>query len=230
MEVPSTACLPACLLQTQGTARVLGSDQCGHGGGIRRAASECQRVRSLAVLTPTAVVPLPSPDCTLHAALLCAEDREAENQPRNILEELGWHKAVEVERWRCGVVVERWMWYWQAGFVAGRGVSESWRRLAASLAEPLPTDPALPLTPLYCAVPAATAAGKRCRSAPWRWPPRPAPHPATSSAQSGRQRSAAAGRASSQRCVRGGWGKGVGYGIWAAMRGGGSCNGEAVRW
>jgi hypothetical protein len=37
-----------------------------------------------------------------NASLLpAAEDRQMENQPRNILEEIVWHKAVEVGRWRC---------------------------------------------------------------------------------------------------------------------------------
>ena len=31
--------------------------------------------------------------------LPAAEDRQMENQPRNILEEIVWHKAVEVGRW-----------------------------------------------------------------------------------------------------------------------------------
>lgn len=32
-----------------------------------------------------------------------ADDRAEENQPRNILEEIVWHKAAEIDRWRCGV-------------------------------------------------------------------------------------------------------------------------------
>ena len=31
-----------------------------------------------------------------------ADERAEENQPRNILEEIVWHKGVEIARWRCG--------------------------------------------------------------------------------------------------------------------------------